>query len=419
MSREQDLIQEAQKKYEQGKYEEALALFDEAIKENPKNAENYYKKGTIKALLREYNSAIISFDKATQINPNNAKAHYNKGLSHTYLGQYKKALKEFIQATHLEPDKAEFHNNRGATESLLEEYLKSILSFNIAIKIYSNSLKDTQDKIISNNLKKYLAEAHYNRGRSYSYLEKYEEAKKDFDKAIEINPNYAEAYSSRGTSEARLKKYENALNEFNKAIQINPDFAEAYRNRANVKDILGDKEGARLDRETAEKIKRRQNLTEEIEVSSYQKIFKERKEEEKKNLKNWKNYSIVFFIALFVLFLIILFVPFCSCSELKESYFCKDTDKVFSYGQQFLLFIAFVFGFCLRQYAVTLKMIRTYEFKMAMISYQETAIKESKNDELKKEVILKTTEAITKDIYNSGKKETILSNNKFPNLNPK
>ena len=64
------------------------------------------------------------------------------------------------------------------------------------------------------------------------------------------------AYNNRGSAKANLKKYKEAIEDFDKAIEINPNFAEAYRGRARVKEILGDTEGARQDRKTADKIER-------------------------------------------------------------------------------------------------------------------------------------------------------------------
>jgi len=92
--------------------------------------------------------------------------------------------------------------------------------FESGIKCYDESLK----------LKEY-AKAYNNRGVAYAKLNEYERAIKDYDKAIELNPNYAETYYNRGNAYAKLNKYERAIKDFSKAIELNPNYAKAYGNR--------------------------------------------------------------------------------------------------------------------------------------------------------------------------------------------
>ena len=69
----------------------------------------------------------------------------------------------------------------------------------------------------------------------------------DYDKAIELNPNYSLAYNNRGLAKSGLKDYEGAIVDYNKAIELNPNYAHAYNNRGNAKYDLKDYEGAIVD----------------------------------------------------------------------------------------------------------------------------------------------------------------------------
>ncbi len=62
----------------------------------------------------------------------------------------------------------------------------------------------------------------------------HEEAMKDYDKAIELNPQYAEAYNNRGIAKAELGRNEEAMKDYDKAIELNPQYAEAYNNRGSL-----------------------------------------------------------------------------------------------------------------------------------------------------------------------------------------
>ena len=68
---------------------------------------------------------------------------------------------------------------------------------------------------------------------------KLQEAMANYNRAIQIRPNYANAYSNRGTALQELGKLEDALESCDRAIQIRPDFADAYSNRGAALQELG------------------------------------------------------------------------------------------------------------------------------------------------------------------------------------
>ena len=74
----------------------------------------------------------------------------------------------------------------------------------------------------------------------------YKQALSDFNKALEINPNYAGAYYNRGLVNVILEQKEQAISDFSKAIEINPNDAEAYYNRGNVFGDMGNLDKARI-----------------------------------------------------------------------------------------------------------------------------------------------------------------------------
>ena len=57
---------------------------------------------------------------------------------------------------------------------------------------------------------------------------------KCFKKAISIKPVDYLDYLSRGLAYYNLKNYQNALNDYNKAIELRPDFAYSYLLKSNV-----------------------------------------------------------------------------------------------------------------------------------------------------------------------------------------
>ena len=72
----------------------------------------------------------------------------------------------------------------------------------------------------------------------------------DFSKAIELDPEYYAAYRNRGLLRKRLKDYAGALADFSKAIELKSDVWSNYVDRAFAKDQLGDHQGWEQDLRT-------------------------------------------------------------------------------------------------------------------------------------------------------------------------
>ncbi|WP_205528246.1 tetratricopeptide repeat protein [Flavobacterium psychrotrophum] len=72
---------------------------------------------------------------------------------------------------------------------------------------------------------------------------------------LAINPKEPNAYYSRAIVKAELYTWKAALNDYNKAIELAPDFTSALVNRGSLKDDNGDYMGAVQDYNTALKVK--------------------------------------------------------------------------------------------------------------------------------------------------------------------
>jgi tetratricopeptide (TPR) repeat protein len=124
-------------------------------------------------------------------------------------------------------DEAIEYFNRGVAKAELGKYEE-------AIKDYDRAIEEDPD----------FAVTYCNRGIAKAELGKYEEAIQDFDIAIEKDPNYAKVYCNRGTAKSYLKKYEEAIEDYDRAIEKDPNFASAYNNRGNAKSDLKAYKGA-------------------------------------------------------------------------------------------------------------------------------------------------------------------------------
>jgi len=83
-------------------------------------------------------------------------------------------------------------------------------------------------------------DAYYNRGLIRgANLGQYELAVQDFTKAIQLDANNVRAYVNRGNAYYYLRQYEPALVDYNTAIDLNPNNANAHKNRGSLYQELG------------------------------------------------------------------------------------------------------------------------------------------------------------------------------------
>jgi tetratricopeptide (TPR) repeat protein len=76
----------------------------------------------------------------------------------------------------------------------------------------------------------------------------------DYNKAIELNPQYAYAYNNRGLIKQAKGDLSGAITDFDKAVELDPKDSQAYYNRGIVRRDKGDLEGAITDYDEAIKL---------------------------------------------------------------------------------------------------------------------------------------------------------------------
>ena len=108
-----------------------------------------------------------------------------------------------------------------------------------------STVKKILDKVIP------LSENHYNKGTEYMEDEQYEIAIHEFNKAIQLDPDYYAAYFNRGYSYDGLGEYQTAISDHTKAIEFDSDYAGAYNNRSISYRALGQSTLAAADKTMA------------------------------------------------------------------------------------------------------------------------------------------------------------------------
>ena len=97
-------------------------------------------------------------------------------------------------------------------------------------KILDPSISDQkleQDKPVIHKPGKYSAVQYYNRGTAYQRSGEYEAARKEYQRAINLKPNFYQAYYNLGVLYNKEGQQDKALAAYKKTARLNPNFARA------------------------------------------------------------------------------------------------------------------------------------------------------------------------------------------------
>jgi eukaryotic-like serine/threonine-protein kinase len=204
-------IAEAKSLHQQGKYEEAIKIYSDALAKNPTDSELHFLMGASKKGLGKSQEALLEFQRAVEIDDSNQKAWEQIGDLLMNRMDYKGAEKAFLKSSELNPSAAP------TWEGLAQTYL---------IQQKSAQAEQAYEKLLviePNNVT-----AIYNLGLLQNGSNKKDEARESFQKVIALNPNYAEAYNNLGAIDLYDGKAPQAIQELEKAISLKPDLGSAH-----------------------------------------------------------------------------------------------------------------------------------------------------------------------------------------------
>ena len=107
--------------HRQGRFTEAIAEYDEAIRLNPQYARAYNNRGNSYARLGELEQAIDDYDEAIRLAHKGALIHNNRAGVYLKLGQYQRAIQDYDEAIRLAPQWAAAYVGRAKAYTLLGE----------------------------------------------------------------------------------------------------------------------------------------------------------------------------------------------------------------------------------------------------------------------------------------------------------
>lgn len=210
--------------HQKGNYNFAVQDYTNILNNQPKNIEALIARGKSYYYLNQYGKGLIDLNAAHKIDSNNINVLSFRGLclirSHDVLN----ARTDFVRAVELEPNDPILQFNLGLYYSHTE-FMATIMAafkvevstarFDSAIDCFSNAIRlndlfaDAWYMRGRSKLKKYLFENQYTPAGQLTHFDttyKFELAIENFDRALELKPDFREALYYRGVARSGQHK---------------------------------------------------------------------------------------------------------------------------------------------------------------------------------------------------------------------
>ncbi|MEG4799126.1 tetratricopeptide repeat protein [Microcoleus sp. ARI1-B5] len=217
-----EYIQAANQYIQEGKLEEAIAVYQQVIAIQPENLDAYLNLGDLLSKLEKYEEAKAIYQQVIALHPERVEAYLNLGHLLSKLGKYEEAKAVYQQVIALQPERVEAYLNLGHLLSYGEKSEEAIAAYKGAIAVQP-------DKIEA-----YLSLAHL-----LSQIGLFEEAIATWKQAIARQPDLAASLGERMKTEGHP---EIAIAFYQQAIAVAPENVDACMGVGEILNLQGNME---------------------------------------------------------------------------------------------------------------------------------------------------------------------------------
>ena len=218
-------IDEAQQLVKNGRQEDALAIYERALRLEPEYVPALYGKGATLFLLKRYEESVSAYDRAIQTSAHpDARYHYGKASALRKLERYEESLAAYDEAIRLNSRRKRVYKEKA-------ELLLELEHFQEVLEIYGQLIRLDPEN----------AEYYVLKGDILLNLKDYERALEAYNQAIYRDPDESSGkplYSKKGEILHRLGRFEEAVTIYKQAIVLNPQIAVYHQNKANALLVL-------------------------------------------------------------------------------------------------------------------------------------------------------------------------------------
>jgi tetratricopeptide (TPR) repeat protein len=206
-----------------------------AISTDENNNEARLKLAELQFHTRQFEDCEKTIDEATQRQPHNPKAYLIKAFMLKDMQDTVGYLRMLQLVIDQDPRETKAYLELG--------YFYQQRNDPMAVSYYQNALKVDPGNV----------EIHYNLGKMFQDMDKFEEAEQEYKTAIAIDSTHIPSLNNLGYLylDENFKKYDKAVELFTRVLQVNPKFVYAVCNRGVAYEYMGNYVAARKDYEEA------------------------------------------------------------------------------------------------------------------------------------------------------------------------
>ena len=240
----------------QGRLDEAIALYRNALARDPNDVLAHSNLGTALAANGQLDEAIAHHRRAVALAPNDADSHYNLANALTAQGDLANAVSQFREALRLEPDFADAHLNLGNAlvalgqpEDAADHYrqaaalkpdgVEAVNNLGLLVAAQGNLDEATLHFRRAIEIDPTFIDAYNNLATVFQLRDDLTEAIAQYRAILRIDPSLPEAHNDLGITLAQQNELDEAIDHFRQAIQVAPEFAEAHGNLGTALQLQG------------------------------------------------------------------------------------------------------------------------------------------------------------------------------------
>ena len=221
----------------------AISTMKKAATLYPKRIPTLLKLCEFQLILQQYDESINTINNILKIQPLNAEAFFMLGMNFKEMGNVDRAIGSFQTAVENDPDLIDAWINLGQLHSQKKSKLTPVF-FDNALKIDPNNVSALHAKAEylhhSDQLPAAIAtyrqlniidptyeEGFFNSGIIYLEMDSLKQAYNHFNLAVQTSPTYILAYYYRGLVQEKVGNVAAAKKDYQQALNLNPEFERA------------------------------------------------------------------------------------------------------------------------------------------------------------------------------------------------